>query len=455
MKKVWAVARNTIAQALRMKIAAVVVVLLAALLPMMSLVMTGDGTLLGKLQTFSSYSLSLVGMMLCILTIAVSAFTLSDEIRRKQIFLAVTKPVSRWQILLGKFLGVIILDIVLLFFFASMVYGLTCMIPYMTESSPQDLQYARNEFFTAREGLKTRVNEADLKKRVEDRYRKLEKDRRLPESMSQAEVLAQLINEERIREQSIDPGQSRQWEFNGVHPAADPNTMIFVRYKYDASVAPADGKIYGLWSVGDLSSYEQGTLKTPIYNVRWDAPVKVVQEFAVPANAVTREGFLGVGFLNSPSMNVSNVMVQDLEVLYKVSSFTDNYCRALLLLLIRLIFLAALGVTLTTWLSFPVAMLGCLVVFGIGTINGFIVESIEGLGFGIGMVYQFTVHPLLLLLPRFDGDFSPTKYIISGRAIHWLFLLKVAGETIGLKSLLLMLFGMLVFRSREVAKTAV
>lgn len=455
MKRIWAVARNTIAQALRMKIAAAVIVLLLVLLPLMSLIMVGDGTLLGKLQTFSSYSLSLIGLLLCILTIAVSAFTLSDEIRRKQIFLTVTKPVSRWQILVGKFLGVIILDVFLLFFFGLMVYILTCLIPYMKESAPEEHLYAQNEFFTAREGLKPEVDEKQISKRVEDRYRQLEKDNRLPETMTQAEIFSLLVNEERIREQSVDPGQPRQWEFKNVRPAAEPNSMIFVRFKYDATVASADGNIYGLWSVGDLASYQQGTLKTPIYNVARNAPTKASQEFSVPANAVSPEGTLSVGFFNSPVMNVSTIMIEDLEVLYKVGNFTENYCRALLLLMVRLIFLAALGIALTTWLSFPVAMLGCLAIFSVGIINGFVVESLQGLEAGIGMIYRFTFHPFLMLLPRFDGDFSPAPYIISGRVIHWLFLLKAAAETVGLKSLLLLLLGMLVFRSREVAKTAV
>jgi hypothetical protein len=455
MNKIWAVARNTLAGALRMKIAAVVIVLLAALLPMMSLVMGGDGTLLGKLQTFSSYSLSLVGVMLGVLTITVSAFTLSDEIRRKQIFLTVTKPIARWQLLLGKFLGVIILDVVLLIIFAALVYGLTCLIPYIARATPQERLIAQNEFFTAREGLKIQVDMDRLNKRVQERYLQLEKEHRLPESMTRMDVLSQLVNEERTREQSINPGESRQWDFHGVRPSSDPNTMIFVRFKYDAAVTSPDGKVYGLWSVGDLSSYAQQSLTTPVYNISWSAPVRIVQEYAVPAGAVTSQGDLSVGFLNSPELNVSTIMVGELEVLYKVSSFTDNYCRALLLLLIRLVFLAALGITLTTWLSFPVAMLGCVTVFAIGTMNGFVVESIEGLGFGIGMIYQFTIHPLLMLLPRFDGDLSPTQYIITGRVIQWLFLLKAAGQTIGIKSLLLMLLGMFVFRSREVAKAAV
>ncbi|MBM4103460.1 MAG: ABC transporter permease [Planctomycetes bacterium] len=455
MKKVWAVARNTIAQALRMKIAGVVIILLLILLPMMSLVMIGDGTLLGKLQTFSSYSLSLVGLMLCVLTIAISTFTLSDEIKRRQIFMVVTKPVSRWTILLGKFLGVVLIDVFLLIFFASAVYGLTCLIPYWTEVAPQEYQQAQNEFFTAREGIKVVIDNAEIQKRAKERYQQMEKDRRLPETMTPKEIKAQLFNEERIREQSIEPGRSRQWDFNGVRPASDPNALIFVRYKYDASATPPDGRVFGLWSIGDLQSYEQGTLTTPIYNVRRDAPTRSAQEFAVPAGAVAKQGYLGVGFVNSPELNVSTVMVQDLEILYKVGSFTENYCRMVLLLLIRLIFLAVLGIVLTTWLSFPVAILVCTVIFGLGTVNGFIVESFDGFGVGMGTVYHYSIQPLLSLLPRFDGDFSPTKYIISGRMVRGMFLLRAAVETIGFKAFLLMLLGMWVFRSREVAKTAV
>jgi len=64
MRRVWAVARNTIAAALRMKVAVVVIVLLLILLPLMSMIMVGDGTLHGKLQTFVSYGLSLTTLLL-------------------------------------------------------------------------------------------------------------------------------------------------------------------------------------------------------------------------------------------------------------------------------------------------------------------------------------------------------------------------------------------------------
>lgn len=168
MNSIWAIARNTMAQALRMKIAGVVVVLLLILLPMMSMIMIGDGTLLGKLQTFSSYGLSLVGILLCILTIAISTFTLSDEMKRRQIFLVVTKPVRRWQILVGKFLGIVIVDVVLLGLFSGLIFGLTMFMPRFVAASPEDAVKAGDEFFTARVGLKVSTDEQALRERVKN-----------------------------------------------------------------------------------------------------------------------------------------------------------------------------------------------------------------------------------------------------------------------------------------------
>lgn len=457
MDKIFAIARNTIAQALRMKIAATVFMLLLVLLPMMSMIMIGDGTLLGKLQTFSSYSISLVGLLLSILTIAISTLTLSDELKRQQIFLIVTKPIRRWQIILGKFLGVVLLNVILLAFFGGIIYGLTIAIPHLLEVVPDEKMAADDQFFTARESIVVEVNAQAARERAQERFLTLKKEGRLPNTMSEREVLSEFLREEMIREQSVDPGRGRVWDFKDVRPLAEPNTMVFVKFKLDSSSPSPDGVIYGLWNIGNLPAYQRGdgSLATPIYNVERSAPARTSQEFAVPADAVTQDNYLGVGFVNNPNLNPSSVSIQELEVLYKVGSFGGNFTRVCLLMLIRLVFLAALGVTLTTWLSFPVAILVCMIVFSAGLVNGFIVDSIDSLGSGIGLIYMFTVKPLLGLLPRFDGEFNPGSYIVSGRMIRWLFFLKAAGETIGLKSLVLLAFGMLVFRRREVAKSSV
>ena len=97
-----------------MKIAAVFIVLLIVLLPVMGVAMTGDGTLKGRLQTFVSYGISLTSLLLCLLTIIVSTYSLTNDIKQKQIYTVLTKPIHRFQLLFGKLLGVLLLDAALL-----------------------------------------------------------------------------------------------------------------------------------------------------------------------------------------------------------------------------------------------------------------------------------------------------------------------------------------------------
>ena len=166
MHKVWAVARNTIAQAVRMKIVAVVIVLLVMLLPLMSMIMIGDGTVLGKLQTFISYGLSLTSLLLCLLTIAVSTYTLTNDIKRKHIYLIISKPIHRFQILCGKLLGIVILNVFLLTVFALVIYLLTLAIPKFSDAEQTEIDRAGREFFTARASLTDPIDLDEIKKEV-------------------------------------------------------------------------------------------------------------------------------------------------------------------------------------------------------------------------------------------------------------------------------------------------
>ena len=78
MRSIWAVAVNMIKQALRLKIAAVFIVLLLVLLPVMGLTMTGDGTVKGRMQAFVSYGMSLTAFLLAMLTIFTTTYSLTS-----------------------------------------------------------------------------------------------------------------------------------------------------------------------------------------------------------------------------------------------------------------------------------------------------------------------------------------------------------------------------------------
>ena len=459
MHSVWAVARNTFAQAMRMKIAVVVFLLLVVLLPLMSLVMDGDGTLVGKLQTFSSYGLGLISFLLCILTIAISCFTLSNDLKRKHIHLVVTKPIRRFELIIGKLIGVVLLNFILLGLFGSILYVCTIMIPRLSDGPQNEVLRADFEFFTSRIGLKPKLDFAALEQKAVERFTEMRQKKQLPEGMSVARVMGELRSQEIMKAKSIAPGQAKNWGFENVNikNPQDPNNVIFIRYKYETSVPPSGGQVYGMWEIGDLRQYESETPKftTPIYRSEQKQVTKTVHEFPVPAAALASDGYLGVGFFNNAALNRTTIIPEDVEVLYQTGTFTENYIRAILLIFIHLIFLTILGITLSTWLSFPVSILACLLVFFAGLTNGFIMDAINGLGAGIGIFYSFTIKPLLWLLPQFDGLYSPNGYIVDGRTLPWLFLASIVAVTLLVKGLLLLLAGMFIFSRREVAKAVV
>ncbi|HOK95459.1 MAG TPA: hypothetical protein P5175_05040 [Anaerohalosphaeraceae bacterium] len=458
MHSIWAVAQNTLAQALRMKIAVVIILLLGILLPLMSVVMEGDGTLLGKLQTFTSYGLGLISLLLCILTIAVSAFTLSSDLKRKHIFLIVTKPIRRVEYMLGKLLGILLLDTLLLGLFSGVVYG-SVLFVYQTAKAPaEQREKAEAEFFTARLGIKAQLDKDQLAKQALARYKELKEAGQIPDGMPYSRVMSELIGQESMKARKVDPGEVKEWEFQNIRikNTSDPNTLLFVRYKYQVTVTPPDEKVFGMWRVGDIRQFRSGgQFRTPVYRYEEAESIRTVHEFYVPANALAEDGFLGIAFYNNPAMNQTTVIPEELEVLYRTGTFTENYFRAVLMIFIRLMFLAILGLSLSTWLSFPVVILICLIVFLAGLTNGFILDAIESLPAAAGVVYKFTIKPLLWLLPQFDGAYNPNRYIVDGRTMRWMFLAATLGITVCIKGLLMFLAGILIFSRREVAKAVV
>lgn len=455
MRSIWAIAKNTIAQALRMKVAVLIILLLLVMLPMMAMITEGDGSLKGKLQTFVSYGLSLMSLMLCMFTIAISSYLLANDIKRKHIFLVVTKPVMRFQIICGKFLGVVLLDIFLLAVFAVMIYSGTKLIPRLSDASDAERALVQRQFFTARKELTSYVDEEKLDTLAMRAYLRLEKVNQLPETMTKKQILKELRNQEVLKSRAVEVGTEKAWVFDNVGPLGDGETL-FIQFKYEAATTPPSGKIVGQWAVGDDRQRLKGIeeWKTEIYSVQRRDKTRTLGEFEVPADCVAEDGRVAVMFKN-PYVNNTTVMPKDIKLLYRSGSFEGNYIRAVLLVLTRLIFLAALGVSLSTWLSFPVAIFVCIVFFFVGTFYGFIFESFGTMSLNANVVYSLTIKPLLWLIPKFDGDHNPSQFIISAKLLNTELLARIYLVTVFMKSMILLLFGMLIFRRREIARITV
>lgn len=451
MRSIWAIATNTIRQALRMKVALIFTILLLVLLPVMALSMPGDGTIKGRLQTFVSYGLSLTSLLLCLLTIVVSVYSLTNDIKQRQIYTVITKPVRRFQLLLGKLLGVVLLDVALLLIFSAIIYAITVYTPRYLEAGEDELASLNNEFFTARTSLTP--PEINVEQEVLDTYNKLKETNQLLPGSSRDEAIYVLTLRKELEKRAVPVGRELVWQFQNVKPL-DPNQSLFIRFKYDVSVTPPDLNIHSRWVVGDDRQIKYGTeMKTPIYTFDRKDFIRTFHEIEVPADAVAEDNYLAVGFFNPPLNDTVVIFPPDdgLEVLYKADSFTANFIRAVLLILIRLIFLTCLGILAASFLSFHVAVLFCLMIFLTGTISGFVLESFDIMSKSLTGFYSYTIRPIVQLLPQFD-KWNPTKFLVPARLLSWPLLAKVTGLMVCTKAVLLLLLALLIFTYREIAK---
>ena len=268
--------------------------------------------------------------------------------------------------------------------------------------------------------------------------------------------MAWLTNQKRLEKQAAAVGHDLLWEFYNVKPL-DANQDLFVRFKYDVAVNPADLHILGRWEIGDDRQIRYGSkIETPIYRFDRKDLIRTFYEIKVSADAIAKDGYLAVRFINVPANNTTVIfpLNDGLEVLYNCDTFAANFVRAVILILLRLIFLACLGIFAASFLSFPVAVLLCLAVFFTGTISGFIFESFGALSGNVSWIYLYTVKPIFQLVPQFD-KFSPAQFLVPARLLSWSLLAKAAVFMVCIKAVFLFLMAILIFSYREIAKVII
>ena len=124
MQRIFAITWLTWKAALRFKLFLVIAVLLIAAVVGLPLVIKDDGTARGFTQIIITYTLSAITALLGLSTLWLSCGTLARDIEECQIQVVVTKPIARWQVWLGKWLGILSLNAALLAISGGFVFGL-------------------------------------------------------------------------------------------------------------------------------------------------------------------------------------------------------------------------------------------------------------------------------------------------------------------------------------------
>src|SRR2546423_3938302 len=114
MQKILAITWLTWKAALRFKLFLVIAALLVLAVVGLPLVIKDDGTAQGFTQIIITYTLTVTTGLLGLSTLWLACGTLARDIEECQIQVIATKPIARWQVWIGKWLGIVSLNAVLL-----------------------------------------------------------------------------------------------------------------------------------------------------------------------------------------------------------------------------------------------------------------------------------------------------------------------------------------------------
>lgn len=462
MSGIWAIARLTFSEGMRMKIVLVFLVVLVFIVLRLPFALSADGTQAGRLQTFLAYSLGAVSLLLGVATVFLSCSTLSQEIRNRSIHLVITKPVSRLTILVGKWLGVNMLNLMLIVMCGLTIYAFARFIKSRPAEFDRDAVTVRDVVWTARAAATP----------LQPNFREIA-ERNIAERIEQGSLnpaardaaLRERMKELRTKWLTVEPGYATVYEFeNLVSPEREDEAMQ-VRFKARGIPVPMNEIVKVDWVFVDPDDHRQ-LLHEPFTTSERAA---ITHQFLIRGARVIKEGraALMVGNPVNPQLHSKLFFEGDdaIQIYYKVGGFEQNYIKALLIVFFRLGLLSAVGLFLGTFVSFPVACLGTFAFYLISLASPFILDSIganmtivnpdiDAFGAWGPQIRTVLVPALEFLFPDFQY-YDGARHLVDGTLITNTLMIECLLHVVIYAMILVLVFGLTIFRAREIAGVTV
>ena len=463
MQSILAVALLTLKAAIRFRLLIVLSALLLLTVVGLPLVLKDDGTAQGFTQILLTYTLSLITALLGLATLWIACGTLARDIEEYQMQIVAVKPVPRWQVWLGKWLGIMILNGVLLSMSGTAVFFL---MQYRSAKLPEAQQATlRDEIFVARGSAKEELQDYGP---MVDQYmaNALESNPELANSENRIlRSVREMLKQQVIASQQVvppNPGIRRRWQMKVAPPEEIKDQPLYLRVKFFTGSAYDTATYIGFWEIGP----PEGARRVRIENsISPESPI----QFEIPPNLVDADGVLTVDFAN---LNDKPLMfplgekgeTPGVEVLYKKGSFAPNFARGIILIYCSLGFLCALGLMAASFLSFPVAAFFSLALLFVGFCHGTLeqivyeggitgVDSSTGKTGSPGLVDKAAVGMAkgMLFVINSSRHFFPVENLSDGRMITWRQMFQSILQIVILGGGIFACAGMVIFTKRELA----
>lgn len=453
---VMSIARLTVREAIRSRLLLSLTAILLTGLIGLPLLISGDATLEGRMQVIVNYTLSFATGMLSAVTLWAACGGISSEIRDRRLYLVLTKPVHRYELWLGKWLGIVGLNAMLLALSGLVTGGMIIHTLRTAPGTELDKRPAVERFLIAHQSLQAET--PDWAAEAGRQASQLVQSGRVPAGMTASTLNTELTKALATRHFTLSPGKSLVLRYRLPAPARGDHDLI-LRYTFESS-RPERSPVAAGWTL----HFEGGTRQPH------DEPITVTNYPGIPNRLVIPGVLAGEATdirLTFTRMNPSdpatlmfNTGGNPPELMIPAGSGAMNLMRGLLMILCRLAFLAALGLTAGSLLSMPVAVFVAffiLIVLAFAgyvdfvATNGMFYVAHEGpapsptwlntMILHLFKAFQVLTHPVM----RFD----PVPLLQDGIRIGWALTAEAAAVMVGIYALLTALIGVSLFNRRE------
>jgi hypothetical protein len=453
MRPLLAIARLTWKAAFRYRLFWVLAAMLLGAVTLLPILVKDDGTVSGFVQILMTYTLSVTMVLLGFSTLWLSCGTLARDIEECQIQIVAVKPISRWQIWIGKWLGIVSLNALLLVVAGSANFAL---LQYRSSRLPPQLQQVmREQILVSRAAFLPKP--PDVEGEIRRRYELAAKGQNLGDR-DREELLKRITDRVKAEVQVVPPRGRIGWDFDlGLESRLRGDHPLFLRVKFYSASTNSAGLYQGVWYFSTPGS------DTVTESPQMALAPESYQEFQISSRLMDDRGRIQIFFQSREDVSLLFPLGEAIELLQQDGSFGLSFARGLGILLAWLALLSALGLATASITSFPVAAFTSMSILLVMLSSGTLAESVSNQTIIAGRPDEFTtLRPLLnaVFLPLFRAILgvvnlvnvaSPVDLLSTGRSVTWALLLTAWFQVVGVAGGLLAAIGITLFSRRELA----
>jgi hypothetical protein len=437
-------------EAVRMRSTLVLLMLLVACVPVMPLLLDPSERLTYRVQFLVMWNLGGAFVILSLLTVFLACGSICGDIASGRIHMSLTKPLDRWEYLVGKWLGIVLYDLLLVVLVGIGSYTLTRMLAAEPAADQADRDAVERQVLVARRAVQpSRDDPEAYAAAVDAAIEQRAKDDPEGFAADPAGIRTRIRREFDRQWHTVTSDMVSTFVFRDLGTAGDESAVVQLQMEPRALNVDIDlaDVAFALWlndrpwpvKDGEPAEQRLPSLARQVF----DLPGPIVSESNDLRVRIANRNLIPPGETRATSITFPPG--DGLEVFVRTGGFEANVLRCLGILWLKLVVVAAISVAAGAMFDFPSAVLATLVIYAASLGSDFFRDALgvynvtaetpwgraaervsyaaqyvfEGRGYeAFRMLLGFLTDALLWLLPSFSSDAAITR-LATGIAIPW------------------------------------